>query len=208
MGPMPRIVLSLCVSAAILSGCTQKEEPRPSQIVFSIDRSGTKSDLLLVDPQGGDPMPVAGGEAEDETPAWAPDGLTLIFASKRDGHYGLYTWEKKLEMLAGANYKDIGPTWSGNGRRIAYMSNRDNTWQIYSIGANGKDEKRLTNTTSNDTWPAWSPDGTTILFQSDRGGQQDLYVMQVLPAEAEPNPKGGPKGEPPPVLKYVEEAKA
>jgi TolB protein len=195
--------LVLCVFAI---GCSSKDDPRPSKIAFAIDRAGTRSDVLLVDPAGGDPVPVAVGDAEDEAPAWAPDGLTLIFTSKRDGHYGIYLWESgKVGMLIGANYKDLAPNWSPNGRRIVYMSNRDNTWQIYSISANGKDEKRLTNSTSNDTWPAWSPDGGSIVFQSDRGGQQDLYLMKVLPAEAEPNPKSGPKGEPPPEVKVTEE---
>jgi Tol biopolymer transport system component len=202
---MARFVLFLLVSAVIL-GCSTKEDARPSRIAFVIDRAGTKSDLLLVDPAGGEPQPVAAAEAEDESPAWAPDGLTLVFASKRNGHYGLYLWDSKLEMLSGANYKDLGPSWSPTGRRVAFMSNRDNTWQIYSIGSNGKDEKRLTTSVSNDTWPAWSPDGTSILFQSDRGGQQDLYLMRVLPNEADPIPKPQPgvKEEP---VRYAEDPK-
>jgi TolB protein len=201
------MLAALCLCACVANlGCSSKEDGRPSKIAFVIDRSGTKSDLLLVDPSGGEPVAVAEAEAEDETPAWAPDGLTLIFTSKRDGHYGLYLWDSKVEMLSGANYKDLAPSWSPSGRRIAFMSNRDNTWQIYSIGANGKDEKRLTYSTSNDTWPAWSPDGTSIVFQSDRGGQQDLYLMRVLPSEAEPLPKPQPgvKEEP---VRYAEEPK-
>jgi len=196
---------ALCVCASAANwGCSPKAEVRPSKIAFAIDRSGTRSDILLVDPAGGEPVPVAAADAEDETPAWAPDGLTLVFTSKRDGHYGLYLWDTKLEMLSGANYKDLAPSWSPSGRRIAFMSNRDTSWQIYSIGGNGKDEKRLTNSSSNDTWPMWSPDGTSLVFQSDRGGQQDLYVMRVLPAEADPipKPKPGAKEEP---VKFAEE---
>ena len=187
-------------------GCSAKEDAKPSKIAFVVDRLATKSDILLIDPQGGEPVPVVAADTEDESPAWAPDGLTMIFTSKRDGHYGLYTWDQKVELLSGANYKDLGPSWSPNGRRIAFMSDRNNTWQIYSISASGKDEKRLTDSTSNDTWPAWSPDGTSILFQSDRGGQPDLYMMKLLPGEAEPLPKRNPgvKDEP---VKYAEEPK-
>jgi TolB protein len=201
---LKRLSLVLCILAV---GCSSKEDARPSKIAFVIDRAGTRSDILLVDPAGGEPVPVAAAEAEDESPAWAPDGLTLIFSSKRNGHYGLYLWDTKLEMLSGANYKDLGPSWSPTGRRITFMSNRDNTWQIYSIGSNGRDEKRLTTSGSNDTWPAWSPDGSSILFQSDRGGQQDLYVIRVLPNEADPIPKAQPgvKEEP---VKYAEDPKA
>lgn len=195
----PSFILTIAVA-----GCSGRDDSPSSRIAFVIERQGTKSDILVVDPQGGEPVPVAGADAEDESPSWSPDGLTLIFSSKRDSHYGLYTWDKKLEMVCGANYKDMGPSWSPNGRRIVYMSNRDNTWQIYSISAGGKDEKRLTDSASNDTWPAWSPDGTTILFQSDRGGQQDLYTLKLLPAEAEPLPKPKPGVKEPPI-KFAED---
>ncbi|MBI3855605.1 MAG: PD40 domain-containing protein [Planctomycetes bacterium] len=196
--------LSLVLIPAAI-GCSPAEDPRPSRIAFAIDRSGTNRDLLTIDPSGGEATPVAAADTYDETPAWAPDGLTLVFSSSREGHYGLYTWDKKLEKVALAQYRDSAPSWSPDGRRIAYMSDRGESWQIYSIGPNGRDEKRLTNSKSNDTWPVWSPDGGSLLFLSERGGQQDLYLMKVLPAEREPNPKPDKAAEP---VKYAEEPKA
>ena len=65
-------------------GCSPTEEPRPSRIAFAIDRAGTTSEIMLVDPKGGEPVPVAPAESTDETPAWSNDGLTLLFASNRD----------------------------------------------------------------------------------------------------------------------------
>src|SRR5215467_7839022 len=93
-----RSALGLGLSVALL-GCSGKDEAASSRIAFVIERQGTKSDILLVDPQGGEPVPVAPADSEDEAPSWSPDALTLIFTSKRDGHYGLYTWERNLEMV-------------------------------------------------------------------------------------------------------------
>jgi len=184
---------------SLLAGCAKPEDPRPSKIAFAIDREGTNRDILVMDSKGGEPEAIAPADSFDETPAWSPDGLTLLFASGRGSHFGIYSWEGKLGKIALAQYRDCAPAWSPDGRRIAYMSNRDESWQIYSIGPTGRDEKRLTNSTSNDTWPVWTADGGSILFLSDRGGQQDVYSMKVLPAEREPVAKKDKDKEPPPV---------
>ena len=96
-------------------GCGSSEEPPRSRIAFAVDRAGTASDILLVDPAGGEPVPVAPAESADETPAWSPDGLTLLFASDRDGHRGIYSWDKRLEAIVMAQYHDYGPSWSPTG---------------------------------------------------------------------------------------------
>jgi len=192
------------VFAAWTAGCAKPEEPRPSMIAYAIDRAGTNRDIMLMSPKGGDAEAVAPADSYDETPAWSPDGQTLIFSSGRDGHFGIYSWEGKLGKIAMAHYRDCAPSWSPDGRRIAYMSNRDETWQLYSIGSNGKDEKRLTTSKANDTWPVWTADSSAILFLSDRGGQQDVFMMKVLPIERDPTPKPEPGKEPP---KYTEDPK-
>lgn len=184
------------------SGCGRPEDDRPSKIAFAIDTVGTNRGIMVVDSRGGDPEAIAPAEAFDETPAWSPDGFTLLFASGRDNHYGIYAWEGRLTKIAMAHYRDCAPSWSPDGRRIAFMSNRDETWQIYSMSASGKDEKRLTNSKTNDTWPAWTADSASIVFQSDRGGQPDLYIMKILPAERDPLPKKEEGKDPP---KYAEE---
>jgi TolB protein len=199
---MRRLTLLLLSLAA---GCSPAEEPRRSKIAFAVDRAGTVSEIMLVDPEGGDPVPVQPADSTDEAPAWSPDGLTILFASNRDNQRGIYAWDRKLERIVMAAYRDTAPTWSPDGRRIAYMSDRDETWQIYSIGSTGRDEKRLTISKFNDTWPVWSPDGQTMLFLSDRGGQHDIYSMKVLPIERDPLPKGE-QGKPlPPHPRWTED---
>ena len=196
--------LSLVLIAAA-AGCSKADPPPPSKIAFAIDREGTARDVLLIDPAGGEPVPVAPAGSNDETPAWSPEGLTLLFSSNRDGVRGIYAWDKQLSRVVMAQYHDYAPTWSPDGRRIAYMSDRDESWQIYSISATGRDEKRLTNSKSNDTWPVWSPDGGSILFLSDRGGQHDLYLMRVLPIERDPLPKPERGKPPPPEPRWTED---
>jgi Tol biopolymer transport system component len=51
---------------------------------------------------------------------------------------------------------------------------------LYAIGVDGTDERRLTDSPGLDAFPAWSPDGKRVAFASDRGGGSwDLYTMDT-----------------------------
>jgi Tol biopolymer transport system component len=51
--------------------------------------------------------------------------------------------------------------------------------QIVSVDMQGKDLKRLTETTGINCWPSVSPDGQSIVFSSSRDGHLQLYTMKV-----------------------------
>jgi Tol biopolymer transport system component len=59
--------------------------------------------------------------------------------------------------------------------RLAFVRQGD----IYTIHADGTDERQLTTHPADDYPPVWSPDGTRIAFTSFRDGQQEVYVMQA-----------------------------
>lgn len=64
---------------------------------------------------------------------------------------------------------------------ISYVSNKDGNWEIYSIGAEGRNEKRLTDHPAMDgfCWNEWSPDGRFMLFDSNRDGSYQVYRMNA-----------------------------
>lgn len=72
------------------------------------------------------------------------------------------------------------PTLFGGGRsEIAFVSERDSNREIYAMGVDGTNLRRLTNNPANERDPAWSPDGMRLAFYSDREGNADIYVMDA-----------------------------
>lgn len=58
-----------------------------------------------------------------------------------------------------------------------FQSNRDGNFEIYVMDANGGNQRRITNSPSNDITPSWSPDGSLILFATDRDGNWEIYTV-------------------------------
>lgn len=59
---------------------------------------------------------------------------------------------------------------------IAFSSNRDGDWEIYIMDADGKNQKRLTNSPERESHLSWSPDGERIAFYLDYTG---LYIIDA-----------------------------
>jgi Tol biopolymer transport system component len=57
--------------------------------------------------------------------------------------------------------------------------------EIFTLGMEGQDLKRLTENEFWDLYPAWSPDGTQIIFLSWRENDLDLYVMDTAGSNLE-----------------------
>ena len=70
--------------------------------------------------------------------------------------------------------------------RIAFMSDRDGNYEIYVMGINGKNQRRLTNNPDIDWHPSWSTDGKRIAFISD-DGKRDLQNLEIYVMRADGN---------------------
>lgn len=122
-------------------------------------------------------------------PSWSPDGTRLVFESRRHpGRTEIYvinvdgTGERRL-TVSDSSVENTHPSWSPDGTTIAFDSNRDRSWNIYVIGADGGNARRVTSATGPTSpsfarHPEWSPDGRLIAFDSDRDGNGELYVIR------------------------------
>lgn len=68
--------------------------------------------------------------------------------------------------------------WSPDGKTLAFVGQRGGDFDIYSIPAEGGEEKRLTTAKGLDDGPEYSPDGQYIYFNSERSGHMQIWRMK------------------------------
>jgi len=98
------------------------------------------------------------------SPAWSPNGQFLVFSWIR--HYGpgapggqdLYLMDlasKRWVQLTHDGGRNDFPSWSPDGRHIIFQSNRSGSEQIWTMLADGTNQKQLT-TNGTNSEPDWS----------------------------------------------------
>ena len=108
-------------------------------------------------------------------PAWSPDGTRIAFSADYMPPSGGQVLNHEIwaidvdgsdvvrltsDPAFGAD--DTDPAWSPDSSQVAFISNRDGNAELYVVGADGSDMRRLTHTSLQERTPAWSPDGTMI----------------------------------------------
>jgi TolB protein len=115
-------------------------------------------------------------------------GAALFYVSTRDGDYAIYSMtadgddERRLTDVEPdpaspqGLFFQVEPAPSPDGARIAFASKRSGSFDIYVMGADGAETRRLTATQADEGHPTWSPDGARLAFERDDG---NIYVMNA-----------------------------
>ena len=170
---------------------------RPAQIVVHDLNTGTKH-------------PVAIGSGSYTTPAFSPDGSSVLYAHGVDDGYDLYSapldGSASRRLSVGRGSDNISPSMSPDGRRIAFMSARAGHPEIYTMDADGTNPDLLTPQDfaplAYRAKPNWSPDGRTVAFQSRVSGRfqvmsialRDRSVRQLTSDGTNEDPSWAPDG--------------
>ena len=172
-------------------------------VVFTSERTGSP-DLYVLDLHGdAAPRPLVEGPAMEDAAAISPDGGRLLFVSTRDGNADVFEMPFRPEDPSAAGEArnltrhaagDYNPAFSPDGTRILFSSSRDTAVatstgaspgptylasELYVMGADGTDVRRLTHHESWDGAPAWTADGQGVFFYSQRDGESRIYRTGV-----------------------------
>ncbi len=137
-------------------------------------------DIWVMRGDGSDPQQLTDDPAEDMSPAWSPDGASIVFVTDRDGNREVYAMRADGTQpinLTSHGAEDWTPAWSPDGSSIAFSSYRDGNWEIYVMALDGSNPMRLTNDAAADYGPSWSPDSQEVAFHSNRDGNWEIYVV-------------------------------
>jgi serine/threonine protein kinase/Tol biopolymer transport system component len=73
----------------------------------------------------------------------------------------------------------IEPTPLGGSNAILFVSVRDGNANLYTIRADGTDERVISTDPENQSLASWSPDGSMIAFENDADGNREIYIMDA-----------------------------
>ncbi|MBI4164763.1 MAG: Tol-Pal system beta propeller repeat protein TolB [Acidobacteria bacterium] len=129
------------------------------EIAFVSDRSGTPQIYSMTsDGTNLHRLVSVGGDAS--SPSWSPNGLFIAYHWRvsETGTYDIYVIEiatGRIIQLTHDARRNEHPVWSPDGRHVAFESTRSGSRQIWSMLADGRDPRKLTQDGQN--WgPNWS----------------------------------------------------
>ena len=155
--------------------------------------------LYTMAASGTDVRRIANGPLVHHPPQWSPDGERIAYALFEDR--GLGQLPAVYIHVVGAGGGDSqrltdaasGPSWSPDGERIAYAKADGDEVALYTIGADGTDERRLA--TIERWWdpryekpePAkgwvrrvsWSPDGSRIMVLANERALPGIQMVRT-----------------------------
>lgn len=157
------------------------------------------SAIWTVSASGGRPEPLTDAASLNTSPAWLPDGHSLLFVSNRDGSRDVYRVGvdrsgkpvgAPARLTTGLQLHTID--LSRDGRELAYADFTEYanvaTLPVPGAGAapvSASAAEPLTSGHQSIEGMAVSPDGRWLAFDSDRGGHQAIYLMPRTGGEPE-----------------------
>ncbi|MEZ5208268.1 MAG: DUF4091 domain-containing protein [Acidimicrobiales bacterium] len=156
----------------------------PPAIAFTSDRTGN-NDVFVMDADGKGQTNLTADAANDQFPAWSPDGTKIAFTSNRAGTNDIWVMNadgtgavRRTTGAAADGASDEKPAWSPDGTTLAFVSDRAGNPDVYVMPATGGAATAITSHAAADYDPAFTRDGATIVFVSTRGATAaDLYTV-------------------------------
>ena len=118
-------------------------------------------------------------------PRFSPDSTKMIFSYMVGDNSDI--WE--MSILRGGKlgfvrltddaYIDTTPFYSPDGKNIVFVSDRIGSPQLYTMKADGSDQKRISYGDGAYTTPVWSPRGDSIAFTKQQGEEFCIGVMNT-----------------------------
>jgi TolB protein len=115
-------------------------------------------------------------------PRFSPDGQKVIMSLLQDdGSANIYTMDlrsRQTTRLTSSTAIDTAASYSPDGTQIVFESDRGGRPQIYVMGADGSNPRRISFGDGSYSTPVWSPRGDLIAFTKQSGGQFSIGVMK------------------------------
>jgi Tol biopolymer transport system component len=165
--------------------------PDDKKIAFDRRQDQPVSDIWVLDLVRGVPTRLTFEPAVDNLPIWSPDGLRVLFASRRSGAFNLYvkpsTGAGQEQLLIRMDtFNGWATDWSRDGRFILYrrpgIQTRQDLW--IAPQSAGQEPFPYLQSPFDEGEGRFSPDGHWIAYVSNESGREEVYV-QAFPLSSE-----------------------
>lgn len=125
------------------------------------------------------------------SPAFSPDGKSIVFAGNRDGAWDIFLFDlasQKITNLTQDEYYDSNPAFSPDGKSVLYNRRIGAFEKAFEVALDSPERKtQLTAGPASDIQPVYSKDGKWLYFSSDRGtyGVFNLHRMELASGRIE-----------------------
>lgn len=144
-----------------------------------LDKNIWQLPLGEADAQEDGPTQLIASTRWDFSPAYAPDGKRIAFASNRTGTYEIWVTDRfglDPVQLTQFNGSVVGkPRWSPDGQMIAFDARSEGHSDVYVVALAGGRPQRQTHDPGDDVAPTWSADGRFLYFGSSRSGAWQIW---------------------------------
>lgn len=138
--------------------------PDGRRIAFTSDRDNRAGADVYVMNADGTGLERLTTDLSNWAPQFSPDGGEIAVQVDLDVHViNLATRARRRLSMAPQNA--MNPTWSADGARLAFVTTRNQKAEIFTMNADGSDQKVLVSMARGPVIdPRWSPDGTKVAF--------------------------------------------
>jgi Tol biopolymer transport system component len=167
-----------------LTGAGGYRQPRFSPdgqrvVAERVNPARNNADLWLYGVARQSAVRLTSSDAPDVKPVWSPDGKRIVFSSKRDALFHIFSktvddtrTEQAVITLEGDKFVE---DWSRDGRYLTAAIFRSGLW-IIPLDSGHKPWLARADTRA-DTWQSeFSPDGRWLAYMSEESGAPEVYV--------------------------------
>ncbi|MDB5039228.1 MAG: Tol-Pal system protein TolB [Bacteriovoracaceae bacterium] len=159
-----------------------------TKIAFSYVPPGAHGkEIWVMDFNGRNAVPLVQNGRTNMSPEFTRDGHYILYSSSStiDWHIWKTDLNGKATQVTHFKGSALGPATMPNGRDFVVSLSKDGNSDIYLLGLDGKEKKRLTTRRGINVSPYPSPDGKKICFSSDRLGNLHVFSLDIETLEVE-----------------------
>lgn len=170
-GPLERLL----TAAVDAGGPAVSRRGRRLAYILSV----TDIDCWRVAASGGIPERFISSTGIETSPQYSPDGRRVSFVSDRAGSSEIWLansdGSSPVRITNSGNRGAGGAQWSPDNRYLVFNASPDRHNDVFVVGAEGKQLRRITSEPFVNSAPSWSHDGRWIYYSSNRSGPSLIW---------------------------------